>query len=269
MALYRYIKAQPAWVLSADKPSPTAKIEISLPKLIPVFMMSVGIILISSVAIPIIYHELVLSPKLRRTAFISPVPGTIEEQELRSQVAGVSTSQPSMTPTPPPPAKVDYTQATNWFPQAPIVRPNPSKITHYTINIPKLNIKNAIVAIGSSDLRKTLVQYGGTANPGEYGTPVIFGHSILRQFYSPAETNPNRYMSIFSTIMTLNKGDEITIDFDGLEYRYKVVDKYAVKPNQVEVLQQRYDRQTIKLITCIPEGTYIERGVIEAQLVTI
>jgi|SRR3989344_6031084 len=262
MALYRYVKAQPTCITL-----PAPKVEIAASKLIPLVMMGLGAILISSVAVPIIYQELVISPGLRRVSFISPLPGSLQDIQARTQVAGTSTYEPPALPTISTPSKIDYTQATNWFPQAQITQPNPSKITHYTISIPKLNIKNAVVAIGGTDLRKTLIQYGGTANPGEYGAPVIFGHSILRQFYNPQETNPNRYISIFSTIMTLEKGDEINVNFDGLEYSYKVVDKYAVKPNQVEVLQQRYDRQTLKLITCIPEGTYIERGVIEAQLI--
>lgn len=272
MALYRYIKAQPAYAVATTALYAPAATPASFnpTKIIPWAMMTVGFIVISIVITPMVYYELVTSPKLRRTAFVSPLPGTITELQARTQVAGISTHaapQPIPAITQPSLAPADYTEATNWFPSAPVLSPSPSKITHYTVDIPRLNIKNAVVTIGGSDLKKTLVQYGGTANPGEYGSTIIFGHSILREFYNPAESNPGRYISIFSTIMTLSKGDDMHINFDGIDYTYQVVDKYVISPTQVEVLQQRYDRQTIKLITCTPEGTYKERGVVEAQLI--
>ena len=198
---------------------------------------------------------------------VSPLPTTVLETQRLAQVAGITSYQQSPEDDEVTDTDLDYTKASNWFPTAPITQPNPSKITHYTVDIPKLNVKNAVVEIGGEDLKKTLVQYAETANPGEFGSPVIFGHSILRQFYNPSRSNPNRYVSMFSTIMTLETGDEITINFDGIEYTYSVSDKYEVTPEQVEVLQQRYDRQALKLITCTPEGTYLRRGVIEAQLI--
>lgn len=241
--LYRYVKAPPAAV----------SVSLTPWRLAPLTLIFIGLITLSSVLVPLIYHELIISPRLRRLTILSPLPLTTGEAEQLTRIAGVST------------APTDLTQASNWFPAAP--QAQPSKITHYNISIPTLNIDRAIVAVGGEDLKKSLIQYGGTALPGEFGTPVIFGHSILRQFYNPSINNPNRYMSIFSTIMTLKPGDTIEVNFDGIEYTYNVVDKYEVQPEDVSVLRQSYDRKTLKLITCVPEGTYLRRGIIEAQLV--
>lgn len=272
MAIYRYVK-QPPNKIPGSKFQPNyfiATKKIVIPNLLPQFLMAIGMLLIITVASPIIYHELFIYPRLKKASFISPVPGTVNQIMQTTQVAGVTTNQQitkdalkiknSISST-------DFTSATNWFPTAPVTSTSPSKITHYTIDIPSLNIKNAVVEIGGSNLKGSLIQYAGTANPGEYGSSVIFGHSILRQFYNPSEKNPNRYLSIFSTIMTLDLGEKFFINFDGIRYTYQITDKYEVNPDQVEVLQQRYDKQALKLITCTPEGTYLRRGVIEAQLV--
>ncbi len=268
MPLYRYVKQAPAapksFALRLSLPS------FNIPSFIPTLLMGMGLVLILSVLGPIAYHELVTFPRLQKASILSPLPVTAVQVQQLNQVAGISTYSQNFNP--PPRATQDssvdsdLTSANNWFPTAPIENPSPSKITHYTIDIPKLNVFNAVVAIGGTDLKSSLVQYAQTSNPGEFGSPVIFGHSILRQFYNPSISNPKRYISIFSTVMTLKPQDEIIVNFDGIKYTYQVTELYEVKPEQVEVLQQRFDRQSLKLITCTPEGTYLRRGVVEATL---
>jgi len=159
---------------------------------------------------------------------------------------------------------IDYTKANNWFNTQPLPTDKAGKITpvtSYSLSIPKLNIKDMNVEIAGEDLDQHLIHYAGTALPGQYGNPVIFGHSVLPIFY-----NPKSYISVFSKLPTLDEGDEIFVSFDGVEYRYVVESYHEVKPDQVEVLEQRYDRQTITLITCVPPGTYLRRGVIMGVL---
>ena len=109
---------------------------------------------------------------------------------------------------------VDYTLASNWFvggaEKNEFVAP---KVSHFTISVPSLSIENATVAIGGEDLTESLIQYPGTSLPGKIGNSVIFGHSILPQFY-----NPEDYLSIFSKLPTLKQGDEIFISFDGVVF---------------------------------------------------
>ena len=156
----------------------------------------------------------------------------------------------------------DYNNYKNWFPAAPKLPTRESKITHYNISVPKLKIENAVVAIGGEDLLENLIQHPGTALPGEYGNTVIFGHSVLPQFY-----NPKNYKTIFSTLPTLNEGDEIFIDFDGIRYRYVVIKMTEVSPEDVSVLEQHYDGEYLSLVTCVPPGTYLRRLIVRAKLV--
>jgi len=149
----------------------------------------------------------------------------------------------SATPTP-----VDFTKASNWFPtlDTPFV---PNNVTFYTISVPKLNIENATVAIGGEDLSESLIQYPGTAMPGKRGNAVIFGHSILPQFY-----NPKDYISIFSKLPDLRRGDEVHIVYDGVSYKFRIEESVEVEPTDTEVLEQNLSDAFVTLVTCVPPG---------------
>lgn len=146
--------------------------------------------------------------------------------------------------------KADFTKASNWFPGA--TQKNETvdtKVSFYTVSIPKLKIENAVVAIGGEDLTKSLVQYPGTALPGKNGNAVIFGHSVLPIFY-----NPKNYTSIFSTIPTLKNGDEIFINYDGVSYKFKVEELFEIYPTDIQILEQNPTDSFITLVTCVPPG---------------
>lgn len=158
----------------------------------------------------------------------------------------------------------DYSQLSNWFtdsPQASFSAQNLSSASNYYLSIPKLKIDQAKVIVGSSDLKASLIQYPQTALPGQLGSPVVFGHSVLPQFY-----NPKSYITIFSTLYKLKEGDEIYIDYDHIHYKYLVVDMFEVQPTDLSVLEQRFDGRFLTLITCSPPGTYLRRLVIKAQI---
>ena len=144
----------------------------------------------------------------------------------------------------------DYTKASNWFIGG--VEKEDfqiSKVSFYTISIPKLKIENATVAIGGEDLSEHLIQYPGTALPGKRGNAVIFGHSILPRFY-----NPKDYISIFSLLPTVKKGDEVKVYYDGISYLYAVEDVFEVYPTDVQVLEQNSSDSYLTLVTCTPPG---------------
>jgi sortase A len=159
-------------------------------------------------------------------------------------------------------ASIDYTNVKSWFPTAPVLPPQSSRITHYSLSIPKLGIEEAAVKIGGEDLMESMIHYPGTSLPGQYGNAVVFGHSVLPQFF-----DPKNYKTIFSTLPKLKEGDEIMIDFDGITYRYQVRKIIEASPEDVSVLEQHYDSQWLSLITCVPPGTYLRRLVVRAQLV--
>lgn len=155
----------------------------------------------------------------------------------------------------------DFTQITSWFPTANLPASSLAPVQEYSLSIPKLKIAKATVRADSTDLSKTLAHYPGTAIPGALGAPVIFGHSILPQFF-----NPKNYLSIFSLLPTLENGDEIILDYDGITYTYVISDKLEVYPDEVWVLQQDYDQKRLKLITCVPPGLKTKRLVVTATL---
>jgi len=153
--------------------------------------------------------------------------------------------------------------ASNWFDSETDFQVSPSKTTHYFLSIPKLKIDQAVVTVGGEDLGKSLIQYPGTALPGQLGNVVILGHSVLPIFY-----NPEEYKTIFSKVPNLEQGDEIIIRIDGITYTYIVHDYYEKEPGEVELMEQKYDRYEMSLVTCVPQGTYLRRGVIRAYLKT-
>lgn len=245
--------------------------------LVPVILLFVGLFLVGSAVLPILGSYVTTIPQLQAAELTSPVP---QEQVMDltpvvvSEMAEVVPKergfafQPEIID-----AELDYTNLLNWFSQGQVPQlagtEIGSELIEYTIDIPKVDVYGARVKVGGINLNEGLIAYPGTANPGEFGSPVIFGHSVLRQFYNPSEKNPRRYNSIFSYIMTLSKGDEIFVKTpDGVTYTYIVQEKTEVKPTDVQILTQKYDTKSLKLVTCTPEGTYLRRGVVTAQLVS-
>jgi sortase A len=156
----------------------------------------------------------------------------------------------------------ETSNANAWYPTAP-QKHSVSSVNTYYLSIPKLKIQNALVTISGDDLDKSLVHYGGTGLPGQYGTAVIFGHSELPQFFSP--TN---YKSIFSLLPTLKIGDKILINFDGVDYTYRVYDMIVLQPTDLTALEQNFDDSYLTLVTCVPPGTLWARLNVRAKLDT-
>ena len=186
-----------------------------------------GIIILIGVFYPILSYNSTYSSKYNQ--LLSP----ISEKSL-----GAETSP------------LDYTQASNWF-QGGATKADfsTSKVEYFTISIPKLKIDKATVAIGGEDLSEHIIQYPGTALPGKRGNSVLFGHSILPIFY-----NPKNYLSIFSLLPTLNIGDEIDVDYDGVSYKFKVETMFEVRPTDLQVLDQDSSDSFLTLVTCTPPG---------------
>jgi len=165
-------------------------------------------------------------------------------------------------------SSADYTQLSSWFVNdtgtTVLSTLPPSGSSSYYLSIPKLKIDQANVIIGSSDLKKSLIQYPQTALPGQLGSPVIFGHSVLPQFF-----NPKSYLTIFSTLYKLKQGDDIIINFDHITYKYVIEEMFEVQPTDLSVLEQRFDGRYLTIITCSPPGTYLRRLVIKARLTDI
>lgn len=145
---------------------------------------------------------------------------------------------------------VDLTKASNWFVGGEKSSAfSQSKVSYYNLSISRLKIKDAIVAIGGEDLSKNLIQYPGTALPGKRGNSVIFGHSVLPIFF-----DPQKYISIFSTLPTLKIGDDILVNYDNVSFTYRVESIFEVYPTDIQVLQQDNSDSFLTLVTCVPPG---------------
>lgn len=218
-------------------------------KYLVIFLILSGLFLFLFAVVPIIRFQFKYSLNFKQT--LNPL--SVKSYNQSSSILGETS--------------IDYTQLSNWFVDG---QPDNSLSNNlyinddgskYYISIPELKIDHATVIIGSMDLKKSLIHYPQTALPGQVGNAVIFGHSVLPQFY-----NPKSYLAIFSTLHTLKIGDQILINYDGSNYKYLVSEMYEIKPDDFSVLEQRFDSKVLTLITCSPPGTYLRRLVVEAEL---
>jgi len=233
-------------------------------KIFSVIFMALGFLIISIALWPIISFNILVAPRF--SMIVNPVPDNLlvktsskkgflnSYQEYKGQVVEAQEINHEGE-------SKDFTKASIWFPNKPAVIINQEDSVAYTISIPKLGIKDANVINGGEDLNKSLVQYGETASPGDYGNTVIFGHSVLPYFF-----NPSNYKTIFSFLPSLNEGDEIFVNTNGITYRYVIEEMRVVGLGDVSILEQRFDDSYLTLITCVPPGTYLKRLVVKAKL---
>ena len=194
-------------------------------------------------------YEAFTSPGMR-PKLLSPVPeGSIQGSSTNSEAK---------------PYPVNLTRASSWFLGASSQEAGEeaTNLKSYNLSIPSLSIEDAVVEVGTDDLSKSLIQYKGDSEPGRLGGIVVFGHSTIPQLF-----NPKNYLSIFSTLPTVNLGEEVTVKYDGRTYVYQIEEKFEVKPSDTWVLEARYDDSYITLITCTPPGTYLRRLVVKGRLI--
>jgi sortase A len=228
MALYVYLKSSP-------KEKKEKKVALFW-HFLPLSLIVLGLVFMGNAVLPLAFYE------IKKTYF---------QPKLSSPLVLGEDSTPNSS----------YANPRNWFPVLPQLPPRPSKITHYSLSIPKLGVRGAVVQVGGEDLMESLVQYPGTALPGQLGNTVIFGHSVLPQFF-----NPENYKSIFSTLPNLEEGDEVLVEFDGVFYRYQVTELAETSPKDLTLLEQRYNDSYLTLVTCVPPGTYLRRLAVRAKL---
>ena len=70
----------------------------------------------------------------------------------------------------------------------------------------------------------------------------------------PIFYNPKDYLSIFSLLPTLKKGDEIFVEYDGISFKYEVETMFEVLPTDLKVLDQDTTDSFLTLVTCVPPG---------------
>jgi sortase A len=246
--LYGYQKA------TAKNPHPGRKIPVYL-KTIPTLISALGLAILGAAAYPLVSYQL---KDIKLLSFNSGLLSPVYYESIAN-----SDQEPLIL------SGLDYTKASSWFPGSTqndlfaSVKENTGDIPEfYTISIPSLGLTDIQVSLFDEDLTKHLVQYPQTALPGQLGSPVIFGHSTMPQFF-----DPKKYTTIFSTLPKLKPGSDIFVKYNDQEYTYRVKSTIEVKPSELWVLKQNYNAKTIKVITCVPPGTTLKRLVVEAALI--
>lgn len=152
--------------------------------------------------------------------------------------------------------------ATSTAQNSPQVGPNP------VISIPKINVTAPIVFATSNveaniqkDLESGVVHYANTANPGEPGNSVIFGHS------SNDWWEPGNYKFVFVLLDRLVVGDTFTVNYNSKQYVYQVTETKIVEPNDLSVLNSDGTHQ-LTLITCSPPGTSWRRLIVKSKQIS-
>lgn len=254
---YRYIKAPAGYALERRG---THRDIFRL--LFSSVLLTLGVTAFTSVLYPMIAYEINYAPYLNKSSVISPssvgdITGDVIATSVRAaeEKNNEPTFAPEMVNT-----SLDYTNSNTWFGNAPQTPVDQTLI--YYITIPKLGINRATVRNDHTDLKKSLIHYPGTALPGDLGNGVIFGHSVLPQFF-----NPKNYLTIFSTLHTLVPGDDIIIAEDNATYTYRVRQMYQVEPGDLTPLAQTYGGRYLTIITCTPPGTYLRRLIVRAELI--
>lgn len=109
------------------------------------------------------------------------------------------------------------------------------------LKIPKIKLERGIVSKESVDnnVQKNIQILNESTMPDkENGNVILAGH------------NGNGSTSYFRNIHKLQLDDEVSIYYNGYEYKYKVMNSYKVnKTGQVDIVRNN-DKSTLTLITC-------------------
>ncbi|HZZ99498.1 MAG TPA: sortase, partial [Candidatus Paceibacterota bacterium] len=131
-----------------------------------------------------------------------------------------------------------------------------------TLSISKIGISAPILEVSSVDdatilsaLKKGVVLYPGSANPGEGGTTVIIGHSSSLPPWT-------KYSDVFALLDKLAPGDLININFQGRTYVYAIRSK---EHGSVEHILNSNLGGDLILSSCWPVGTDQGRIVVVAN----
>lgn len=258
MSVYRYIKAPPGYTLQKPR-----GLGYQIRYFFSLAFITLGVATFTTVAYPLVSYQLTFAPQFQKNSLISPIapvamvaPDVAAPSIKKVEAAESPTFVDEVVNT-----SFDYTDASTWF-AGTSKKKELSPYAVYTLSIPKLRIDHAVVRSDHTDLKQSLIQYAGTAMPGDLGNTVIFGHSVLPQFF-----NPQNYLTIFSTLHTLRPGDTIEIVADGATYTYKISEMYEAMPDDLSPLAQTYNGRFLTLITCTPPGTYLRRLIIKAQVI--
>ena len=110
-----------------------------------------------------------------------------------------------------------------------------------TITIPKINLKAGFVSMNSkeNDVDKHVAIMPTSTYPD-----VALGNFIL------AAHSGRGKIAYFNDLYKLNVGDTVTIDYQGQNYTYQIVNIYEEKKTGKVAIHRNFNKTTLTLITC-------------------
>jgi len=142
----------------------------------------------------------------------------------------------------------------------------------FTLSIPSLgfkdirvtaNVESGVEEIYDSYLEGGLAHFNGTGLPISpmKNNTVIYGHSASGNYYERTK-DPT---AAFSALKNIKIGDEITVNMEGKEYKYRVTKSKIVQPHDVSIITGDAGKDTLTLFTCYPDGNSANRFVVVAN----
>lgn len=138
------------------------------------------------------------------------------------------------------------------------------------LSIPSLKISAPLVYVTERSekvfqlgLQQGVVQYPGTALPGQLGNMYVFGHS------SDYRWSKGSYKTVFAKLPNIKVGSLIILtDGAGKTYTYKTISTVIALPTDTKYLSQyKFQRKLLTVQTSYPVGTALKRFLVQAELV--
>ncbi|MFH1547447.1 MAG: sortase [bacterium] len=137
------------------------------------------------------------------------------------------------------------------------------KLTISNIGIESVNVTPNVdsfqTTVYNNSLKSGLAHFKGTPLPGDGGNSFIYGHSAVESFFSRHKDDPE---TIFSKLENAELSDVVEIEKDGFTYRYNVIKKTIIDPNDFDVLSGIKGKETVTLMTCWPLGVGSKRLIV-------
>lgn len=235
------------------------------PALFSVGIVAAGLIATNpSFVLPYKYHFAESQPMVSSSdELIAPV----EIEEVTTLPDGVTTEQTETAPEAQP-GNVDFTNEA----QAAVTSKakSPTAWVAGSLSIPSLKISAPLVYVSERTekafqlgLQQGVVQYPGTALPGQLGNMYVFGHS------SDYRWAKGSYKTVFAKLPNIKVGSLIKVkDGAGKEYTYKVTSTAIALPTETKYLSQyNYQKKILTVQTSYPVGTALKRFLAIAELV--
>lgn len=217
-------------------------------KLLSGIFISIGMFFLIQVSLPLLNFELIQQKFLsaENNSLISP------QKHKYAAVLGVSI------------------QTDDQFPAivSDLIRDSKPDYNHFFLSVPNLNMNEEEVMLDSNDLNQGLAHLPGSGLPGEKGNVFVSGHSALPVSMNLASFFGKGIKPIFSSLITMKKGDQIYVRAGGTKYTYQVISTKLVKPSDTSVIYPPDPSgRFITLMTCVPPGLNTSRWIVLGKLI--